>query len=143
MSSTPPPSTATVPLSSAPSCAAASIPLASPDVTIYPPWPRSRARARAKRWPAALAMRAPTTATERACNRPASPKAHITGGGGSMAASWGGNAASHEHSSLAPRASPASSSRCVSAGLGTRGGAARPARSARRGRAPMARAASP
>ena len=59
----PPATTAIVPLSSAPSWAALSIPRARPDTTTRSRWPRSWARPRAKRHAAAEALRAPTIAT--------------------------------------------------------------------------------
>ncbi len=143
MSSIPPPSTATVPVSSAPSCAAPSTPRAMPETTTSPARPASRARLRANRWPAAEAMRAPTTAMARRCKRAGSPRVQITGGGGSSAAKSGGKTGSTAAIRRAPSRAPASSSLSASACEGVRGGAARPPRRARSGRASMARAAEP
>ena len=61
--STPPATTAAVPVSSAPTCAAASMPRARPETTTSPPWPSPAASSRASRRPLAEALRAPTTAT--------------------------------------------------------------------------------
>ena len=63
--STPPATTATVPVSSAPRCAAASMPRARPETTTSPARPSPSARSRARRRPLAEALRAPTTATDR------------------------------------------------------------------------------
>ena len=61
--SAPPATTATVPLSSAPRCAAASMPRAMPEATTMPASPSPAASSRASRRPLAEALRAPTTAT--------------------------------------------------------------------------------
>ena len=71
----PPAMTPIVPLSSAPSCAALSIPRARPETTTSPSRPRSCASPRAKRQAAAEALRAPTIATAGRSSRPRSPLA--------------------------------------------------------------------
>ena len=143
MSSTPPPSTATVPVGIAPSCAAASMPRASPETITRPPWPSSAASPRANRWPAAEATRAPTMATQGRSSSSTRPRVQISGGGGSRAASACGKAGSQEASSRAPSAAPSASSLSTWASAGSFSPAARPPRRARSGRAASALAAVP
>jgi len=84
------PSTATEPFSSAPKCAAASIPRVSPETTTIPDSPSSAASSRARRRPLAEALRAPTTATIGARIISGRPSMVSTGGASSTAASAAG-----------------------------------------------------
>ncbi len=111
MSPTPPPSTATVPVASAPSCAAASMPRARPETTTRPGRAQLRGQGRGRtggRPPRRCAPRPRPRA--RRCSSAGSPRAQISGGGGSMALRPSGKVGSQAASSSrahAPRQRPA------------------------------------
>ena len=88
--SIPPATTAIVPVSSEPSCAAVSIPRARPETIAAPASPSARASARAKRQAAAEALRAPTIATAGLSSSARWPLTISAGGAVSSSASNGG-----------------------------------------------------
>ena len=83
----PPATTAIVPVSSDPPCAAVSMPRASPEATTKPRWPSCAASPRAKRTAAADALRAPTIADRRPVEQLSRPLTISTGGAPSTSAS--------------------------------------------------------
>ena len=89
--SRPPATTATVrPVASAPVWAAASIPRASPEITVMPTWARSAANVSATTTPLAVAFRPPTSATARVARIAGSPRQASSGGASGSSASKGG-----------------------------------------------------
>ena len=88
--SMPPAMTAIVPVSSAPSCAAESMPRARPETTTTPRLAQRQASWRAKRQAAAEALRAPTIATAGRSSSARSPLTISAGGAVSSSASSGG-----------------------------------------------------
>ena len=86
----PPAITATVPPSSAPLCAAVSMPRARPETTTMPASARSAAIFRAIRMPSDEAFRAPTIATSGRARSAEEPRAHRSGGASGMSASAAG-----------------------------------------------------
>ena len=96
-----------------PRCAAASIPSASPDTTARPALESACANRFASSIPWGVALRLPTMATARDCNKSSRPFTYSKGGGSGMVRSAGGYAVSvsvtiefpsmDAHSSVRPR----------------------------------------
>jgi hypothetical protein len=74
----------------APSCAAPSIPRARPATTVKPASARAAPKSRASFTAAALALRAPASATQGACPSTSRPQQVIIGGAESSSASSAG-----------------------------------------------------
>ena len=115
--STPDPSTATVgpPPASAPRCAAASTPRASPLITATPCSARPAARCSATAQAYGEPVREPTTATAGAESSAGSPRTQRTAGGSSISASCLGYAGSVQPIALTPARAPRSRSRAARA----------------------------